>query len=151
MKQLLTLIFIISIFVNVMHAQTSNNSNEKKSLFERLGGTDGISQIVNDVVEAHMNNPAIKERFLYLKYQPEHLAMIKKHTIEFFSAGSGASITYTGKDMPTIHKGMNIHPAEFMAVVDDILMVLDNHKIDEESKKDVLAILWHLKSMIIAQ
>jgi hemoglobin len=38
-----------------------------------------------------------------------------------------------------------------MCVVDDIMMVLDKNKIDEESKKDVLAILWSLKGMIIAK
>ena len=46
---------------------------------------------------------------------------------------------------------MNISSAEYMHVVDDILQVLDSHSIDEESKKDVLAILWSLKGMIIAQ
>ncbi len=59
------------------------------TLFERLGGTKGISMIVDDAVEAHMNNPAVNARFLPLKEQPERLAIIKQHTIEFFSAGSG--------------------------------------------------------------
>jgi hypothetical protein len=60
-----------------------------KLLYDRLGGSAGITQIVNEVVQAHMNNPAINARFLPLKEQPEHLASITKHTIEFFSAGSG--------------------------------------------------------------
>ena len=51
--------------------------------------------------------------------------------------------------MPTAHEGMNISPAEYMYVVDDIMLGLDEHNIDEESKKDVLAILWSLKGMII--
>lgn len=46
---------------------------------------------------------------------------------------------------------MNITAAEYMAVVDDILLVLDNRQIDEQSKKDVLAILWSLKGMIMGQ
>lgn len=120
-------------------------------LFERLGGTTGITTIVEDVVEAHMNNPSISARFLPYKEQPEKLAVIKQHTIDFFSAGSGGPITYTGRDMPTTHKGMNISPAEYMHVVDDILQVLEKHKIDETSKKEVLAILWSLKGMIISQ
>ena len=122
-----------------------------KILFERLGGTEGITTIVDDVVEAHMNNPAICARFLPYKEQPEKLAVIKQHTIDFFSAGSGGPVTYSGRDMPTTHKGMNINPAEYMHVVDDILMVLDKHKADDETKKDVLAILWSLKNMIIAK
>ena len=53
-------------------------------LYDRLGGNSGITQIVNDVVEEHMNNPAINARFIPFKDQPEELANIKKHTIEFF-------------------------------------------------------------------
>ena len=122
-----------------------------KILFDRLGGTNGITTIVDDVVEAHMQNPAISARFLPLREQPEKFADIRKHTIDFFSAGSGGPVVYSGRDMPATHKGMNINPAEYMYVVDDILMVLDKHKVDEASKKDVLFILWTLKDMIIAK
>ena len=121
------------------------------TLFDRLGGKEGITKIVDDVVEAHMNNTAISARFLPIRDEPEKLAVIKQHTIDFFSAGSGAPVSYYGRDMVTTHRGMNISPAEYMHTIDDILMVLDKHKIDEESKKDVLAILWSLKGMIIAQ
>jgi hemoglobin len=121
-----------------------------KLLYDRLGGSTGITQIVNDVVEAHMNNPAINARFIPLKEQPEHLASITKHTIEFFSAGSGGPETYTGRDMVTAHTGMNISRGEFTHVIDDILEVLEHNHIDEESKKDVLAILWSLKSMVVS-
>lgn len=122
-----------------------------KTLFERLGNTEGISQIVDDVVDAHMNNSAIKARFLPYIERPDYLATIKKHTVDFFVTGSGGPQIYAGRDMPTTHKGMNISPAEFMHVVDDILLVLDKHNIDEDSKKDVLAILWSLKDMIISK
>jgi hemoglobin len=33
------------------------------SLYERLGGTDGITHIVNDIVDNHYNNPIIATRF----------------------------------------------------------------------------------------
>jgi len=122
-----------------------------KTLYERLGGRDGISRIVDDTVETHMNNPAVNARFLPYKEQPEKLAVIKQHTIEFFSAGSGGPLIYNGKDMVTAHKGMNISPAEYMHVIDDIFVALDKNSISEDSKKDVLAILWSLKGMIVSQ
>ncbi|MDQ6902012.1 MAG: group 1 truncated hemoglobin [Bacteroidota bacterium] len=120
-------------------------------LFQRLGNTAGITSIVNDVVEAHMNNPSISARFLPYKEQPETLARLKQHTIDFFSAGSGGPVTYAGRDMSTTHRGMNISPAEYLFVIDDIMLVLEKHQVDEESKKDVLAILWSLKGMIISK
>lgn len=128
-----------------------SNSKGQTNLFERLGGTPGITKIVDDVVENHMNNPAISARFIPYKEQPERLASIKKHTVDFFSAGSGAQVAYTGRDMVATHTGMNISAAEYIHVIDDILLVLTDHKIDAESQKDVLAILWSLKGMIIAK
>ncbi len=159
---LTSLLMAMAITQNI-HAQTSkkkplvtgdiavNPATVIKTLFERLGGTAGITAIVDDVIAAHMNNPEINARFLPFKAQPEKLTVIRQHTIDFFSAGSGGSAIYSGRNMPTTHKGMNINPTEYMYVVDDILKVLDKHKIDDESKKDVLAILWSLKDMIISK
>lgn len=121
------------------------------SLFERLGGRQGISNIVDDTVENHMNNTAVNARFLPLLDRPEHLAVIKKHTIDFFVTGSGGPNVYQGKDMVAAHTGMNISPAEYMHVVDDIFMALDKNVIDDDTKKDVLSILWSLKGMIISK
>lgn len=122
-----------------------------KTLFERLGGRSGISCIVDDAIENHMQNPEVNARFLPYKDRPEKLSVIKKHTIDFFSAGSGGPAEYKGKDMVTAHTGMNISPSEYMHVVDDIFMALDKNSIDEGTKKDVLAILWSLKGMILSK
>ncbi len=122
-----------------------------KLLFDRLGGTEGITAIVDAVVEAHMGNPAINARFMPYRDQPQKLAMIKKHTVDFFSAGSGAAVSYSGRDMITTHTGMNISPAEYMHGVDDILKVLDEHNVDAASRSEVLSILWSLKDTIIGK
>jgi hemoglobin len=122
-----------------------------KSLFENLGGTVGITAIVDAVVEAHMNNPAINARFLPYKDEPKRLASIKKHTVDFFSAGSGGPVTYTGRDMPTAHEGMNINLEEYQHTVNDIMLVLDRHNIDEQSQVNVMAILNSLKDSIVGK
>jgi hemoglobin len=122
-----------------------------RTLFERLGGKEGITIIVDDAVEQHMKNPAVNARFLPLKEKPEHLAIVKQHSVDFFCAGSGGPILYKGKDMITAHTGMNINPTEYMHVMDDIFVALDKNGIDEDTKKDVLAILWSLKGMIISK
>ncbi len=123
----------------------------KGTLFERLGGREGISELVDDAVENHMNNPKVSARFLPYREDPERLSVIKQHTIDFFSAGSGGPAIYTGRDMPEAHKGMNISPEEYMEVVDDIFVALDKHAIDDDTKKDVLFILWSLKGLIISK
>lgn len=120
-----------------------------KSLYKRLGGAKGIAAIVDDIVDAHMNNPAVKARFLPLKDDPKHFAEVRQHLINFLASGSGGPEQYTGMDMLAAHRGMNINEGEYMNVIDDILSALDRHKIDEQTKKDVLAIAYSLKGQII--
>ena len=120
-----------------------------KTLYERLGEFNGITKLVDDVVDIHMINPSVSPRFLPLKEKPEQLAMIKNHTVNFFCAGSGGPQTYGGRDMVSTHKGMNISEQEFLAVVDDIMAAMDKNNLGEEEKKDVLAILYSLKEQVI--
>ncbi|NMM47894.1 group I truncated hemoglobin [Marinigracilibium pacificum] len=123
--------------------------NNQKSLYERLGGASGIEALVDDIVENHMNNPVVKARFLPLKENPDHFNEVRGHLIGFLASGSGGPEEYKGKDMPTAHKGMNISAGEYMSVIDDIMMALQKHNIDEESQKDVLVIAYSLKDQMI--
>ncbi|MCH4551578.1 MULTISPECIES: group I truncated hemoglobin [Aestuariibaculum] len=122
-----------------------------KSLYERLGGNDGISAIVRRAISIHMENPDINARFLPYKERPEYFETVVQHSINFFNSGSGGPAVYEGRDMETAHRGMNISPKEYMCAIDDIFIALDEHKIDDDTKKDVLAVLWSLKGMIIAK
>ena len=115
------------------------------SLYDRLGGSAGIAKIVDNAVAAHLQNPLIRSRFQNVK-DLEHL---KQMASDFFCAGSGGPEKYTGKDMRAAHNGMNISEQEYLAVMDDIMKALDDQRIDDNTKKDVLAILYGLKGEII--
>jgi hemoglobin len=115
------------------------------SLFDRLGGAAGISNIVDDIVANHLVNPTVQTRFLNAK----DLDHLKKMAREFFGMGSGGPVTYTGLDMRAAHKGMNISEQEYLAVMDDVMAALGKNGIDDTTQKDVLAILYSLKGEII--
>jgi hemoglobin len=120
-----------------------------QSLYQRLGEEKGIANLVNDAVSLHMANPHVSPRFLPYKEQPERLATIKQHTVNFFCAGAGGPQVYEGRDMASTHKGMNISDQEFIAVVDDIMEAMANNNYTDADKKDVLAILYSLKGGVI--
>ena len=69
--------------------------------------------------------------------------------VEFFCAGSGGPQAYTGRDLVTTHKGMNISEQEFIAAVDDILSAMDKNNLADDVKKDVLGVLYSLKGQVI--
>ena len=115
------------------------------TLYQRLGGAEGMTRLVDDVVAAHLSNPLVKTRFENVK----DLNHLKLMACQFFSAGSGCTDPYTGKDMLAAHKGMNISEQEYLAATDDIVGAMNKNGIDEDSKKDVIAILYSLKNQII--
>ena len=115
------------------------------TLYQRLGGAEGIARLVDDVIAAHLVNPVVKTRFQNIK----DLDNTKKMARQFFGAGSGGPETYTGKDMSTAHKGMNISEQEYLAAMDDIVGAMEKNRLSEDAKKDVIAILYSLKGGII--
>lgn len=119
------------------------------SLYERLGHSAGITRLVDSIVAAHMENPRIRARFLPYMDDPDRMQQIKGHLCAFLEAGCGGQRAYTGRAMRDAHRGMNINEVEFVAALDDILGVLRQHRIDEETQKDVLAIAYSLKDEIL--
>lgn len=131
-----------------MTTQTASTGTNG-SLYDRLGRAEGIAALVDDIVETHMNNPVIAPRFQPYRSTPERLDQVKHHLRTFFGAGTGGPEQYAGRDMGEAHRGMNIGEAEYMAAVDDIMEVLEKHRIDEPTRKEVLAIAWSLKGEIM--
>ena len=120
-------------------------SNPTPTLYDRLGQFDVITRIVDDVMNAHLANPLVQARYQNVK----DLDHAKKMAVEFFCAGCGGPQAYTGRDMLTTHKGMNISEQEYIAVMDDILGALKKNEIDDGTCNEVTAVLYSLKGQII--
>ena len=114
-------------------------------LYERLGRREGITRITKDLMKIHLANPLVKTRY----ESSEDLARVERRAVEFFCAGSGGPETYSGKDMLSTHRGMNISEQEFVSVVDDVMAALEKNDVDTPTRNDVLAILWSLKGDIV--
>ncbi len=115
-----------------------------ETLYERLGKEEGISAISRDIISNHLKNPVIKVRF-----QDSDTDMLHKRVVEFFCMGTGGPQQYSGKDMKTAHKAMNINEEEFLAVLDDAMKALDKNNIAQETKNEVLGILYSLKGEVV--
>ncbi len=116
------------------------------SLYERLGASEGITAIANDIVENHLANPTIAPRFQNMKMTPDQL---KHAAATFFITGTGGPEVYQGADMLSAHKGMNISALEFMAVLDDALAALTKNDIGQREQEEVLFVLYSMRSDIV--
>ena len=114
------------------------------SLYERLGATEGITHIANDVVDLHLSNPRISTRFA-----GSDVPAVKAAAAAFFITGTGGPSVYSGKDLLAAHKGMNISPTEFMAVLDDALHALEKNGIAQREQEEVLFALYSMRSDVV--
>lgn len=64
------------------------------------------------------------------------LSAIKQHTCAGLEAGTGGPQQDIGRTMRDAHRGVNVSPTEYMAVLDAILAALRKHGIDEQTQKD---------------
>ena len=115
------------------------------SVFERLGGHDGITRLVTDIVDNHYRNPLIRTRFEQVKDR----AALERHSVEFLCAGSGGPQAYGGRDLLSAHKGMNISEQELVAAIDDIVAAMNKNRLEPSVQNEVVAILYSLKGDVL--
>ena len=114
------------------------------SLYERLGGTEGITTLTSDLVDNHLTNPRIATRFA-----DSDIANIKNAAATFVITGTGGPNVYTGKDMVAAHAGMNIDSEEFMAVMDDAMGAMEKNNIGQREQEEILYILYSMRSQVM--
>lgn len=115
-----------------------------ESLYERLGGAEGIARLVNDLVDLHAANPRIAPRFA-----DTDLDAAKKAASAFLAMGTGGPAEYQGKDMRATHQGMNIDAEEFLAVLDDALEAMTKNNIGQREQEEVLFAMYSMKGDIL--
>lgn len=120
-------------------------SQATTSLYERLGRREGIARITRSLMSNHLANPLVKTRY----ENSEDLARVEQRAVEFFCAGTGGAESYSGQDMLTTHRGMNVSEQEFVSVIDDAMAALASNGIDPDTRNEVLGLLWSLKGEVI--
>ena len=137
----------------------------KRSLYERLGGQEGIALIVEDWVNRAIADPRVNwerkgitkggfgfDRGQSVQWQntPDNGNRMKKHIAQFIAVSTGGPPQYQGKDMRSSHSGLRITNAEFDASVGDLKASLDNLGLPVEEQKELLAIIESTRPQIAA-
>jgi hemoglobin len=118
----------------------------QKSLYERLGGLPYIQAVVDDFTANVAADNRINQRFA-----KTDIPVLKKLLVDQICEATGGPCKYTGRDMKTTHKGMNITDPEWNALVEDLVKTLDKYKVPEKEKNELLALLAPMKPDIVGQ
>jgi hemoglobin len=114
------------------------------SLFERLGGKDAITAVVDDFVARCAGDDRINGKFARTD-----IARLKANLVDQVCQASGGPCTYTGRDMRTTHDGMAVTGGEFEALVADLVATLDKFGVGEAEKAELLGALAPMRSDIV--
>jgi hemoglobin len=116
------------------------------TIYERLGGYDGIAKISKDILRLHHANPVLDRRYGAAKKSD---AELEKLLTELLCSVTGGSETYTGMSMIETHTGMNVHPDEFVEALDDILKALEMNGVSRADRDAILGISYSLKPEVV--
>jgi hemoglobin len=119
------------------------------TLYERLGGRHPIRLVVDDFVANLVADPRVNARFKDMK--PADVERFKTNAADQVCEAAGGPCSYLGKDMKTVHQGMNITEAEWNATIEDLVKALDKHKVGATEKNELLGALGALKKDIVGQ
>ncbi|HEU0185969.1 MAG TPA: hypothetical protein VFS27_11685, partial [Blastocatellia bacterium] len=117
---------------------------QQKSLFDRLGGMQAVSAVVEDFASNVLNDPRINKKFA--KSDPARLLANLK---DFVCFATGGPCKYTGLTMKESHKNMGTTAGEFTALVEDLIKTLNKFNVGAAEQKELLAALGGLKGDIV--
>jgi hemoglobin len=120
--------------------------DDEKPLFDRLGGKDAITAVVDDFVANVVADDRINKYFA--KADP---AKLKEHLVNQICEASGGPCKYEGKDMKAAHAGMGITDEDFNALVEDLKKALDKHNVGAEEQEALLGALAPMKGDIVEE
>jgi hemoglobin len=115
------------------------------TLYQRMGGNDGIAAIVREATRNHLRNPVHKTRFEVIA-DP---ARVERMLIEYFSQAAGGPVVYSGKNMVAAHRGMNLSGQEYLAFMDDIVGAMDTLGVSAGTKAELISMMYRIKDHIL--
>lgn len=141
-------VFLVSSLFGVSHARADENPAPADPsllpVFEEFGGKAGLDALMEDFMIALVDDPRTRDYFA--ESDQKH---IKAMLAEQFCVILGGPCTYTGKGMKEVHEKLTINEAVFNALVEDLQVAMDKHKIPFSAQNKLLAKLAPMHREVI--
>ena len=119
----------------------------EKTLYERLGGYDAISAVASNLLPRLKADPQLAH---FWNHRGEDgVAREKQLLIDFLCSSAGGPTYYTGRDMRTSHKGMQISERDWSAFLGHLNATLDVFQVPERERGEVVAFIQSTKPDIV--
>jgi hemoglobin len=140
---------VLALLVALNLAACATMGEPPPSLYQRLGGREGIALVVDDFVANMVADARVNARFKGM--QPPAVFKLKSNLSDQICDATGGPCAYLGRDMKATHKGMKISEGEWSATVEALVKALDKRKVAEKEKTELIGVLGPLKGDIVGQ
>lgn len=113
--------------------------------YERLGGMPGISRVVDAFYDKILADDRISQFFVDVDMERQ-----RRHQAALVAFAVGGP-RYSGRSMEQAHKGMNLQPAHFDAVVEDLVAALEQCGVGQQDINTVVETVGTLRNSILYQ
>lgn len=104
------------------------------TLYERVGGSEAISEMVESFYARVLNDPELR-----IFFEDVGVERLKAMQAQFFAAALDGPIEYSGGELSQIHHGMGIQRSHITKFVGHLINVLEaNDAIRSTDKMDII-------------
>jgi hemoglobin len=114
------------------------------SLYERLGGLDAITAVVDSFAAGCADDDRINQKFARTD-----IPRLKRMLVDQVCEATGGPCTYTGRGMLETHDGMGVTAGEFDALVEDLVATLDEFDVPKAEQDELLGLLGPMRGDIV--
>lgn len=132
------------ILISILFLSACQTLDSSQSLYQRLGEIEGIERITDRFVRLIIKDPRTEAHF-----KETNLERFYEKQVEHLCNVSDGPCEYTGDDMVTVHKGMNINEAEFNATVEILQQALRENHVSLSVQNQLLERLARMRQEII--
>jgi len=119
----------------------------KKSLYQRLGGYDGIVAMSDDLLPRLRSDPQLG-RF-WAHRGEDGIKREKQLLIDYLCENSGGPMYYKGRNMALTHRGMRISESDWNLFLGHAGATLAKLRVPEAEQREIVAFVTSLKSDIV--
>jgi len=114
------------------------------SLYERLGGTDGIRAVAQAFEQRAGKDDRINQKFARTNFE-----RLTKEFVDQLCQDSGGPCRYSGLSMKQSHTNMGVTAGEFDAFVEDFVATLDDFNVGKAEQNELLSDLAPMRDDIV--
>lgn len=144
MRNSKTFVSALLLTATVLAGCSQTPSKPAASLYDRLGGKEAITAVVDDLSANVAADNRINQRFA-----KANIKQFKANMVDLLCMGSGGPCAYKGLDMKTVHTGMKISDAEFGAMAENVVKTMNKFNVPAREQGEVMGLLGGMKGDIV--